>query len=71
MKVWDDGPGVPPELRESIFEPFFTTKDHGTGLGLSGAREAAETLRGRLVLDPVGPGACFSVYLPHSEEGRQ
>jgi signal transduction histidine kinase len=70
VRVWDDGPGVPPELGESIFEPFFTTKDHGTGLGLPGAREAAETLGGRLVLDPIGPGACFSVYLPHSEERR-
>jgi signal transduction histidine kinase len=70
VRVWDDGPGVPAELAESIFEPFFTTKDHGTGLGLPGAREAAETLGGRLVLDPVGPGACFSVYLPHSEERR-
>jgi two-component system NtrC family sensor kinase len=33
----DNGPGIPPEIREKIFEPFFTTKatGEGTGLGLS------------------------------------
>src|SRR3984957_12145096 len=33
--VEDNGPGVPPELREQIFNPFFTSKKDGVGLGLS------------------------------------
>ncbi|WP_424493737.1 two-component regulator propeller domain-containing protein [Salinimicrobium sp. GXAS 041] len=35
--ISDNGPGIPPEIRERIFEPFFTTKPtgEGTGLGLS------------------------------------
>ncbi len=29
----DNGPGLPPEVRESLFEPFISTK-HGKGVGL-------------------------------------
>ena len=39
IEVRDDGPGVPPELREKIFAPFFTTREKGTGLGLAFVRE--------------------------------
>jgi len=35
ITVWDNGPGIPPELIEEIFVPFFTTKNAGTGIGLS------------------------------------
>jgi signal transduction histidine kinase len=37
IRIRDDGPGVPPEVREKMFNPFFTTKPagEGTGLGLS------------------------------------
>lgn len=30
----DNGPGIPPEIRDKIFDPFFTTKDVGKGMGL-------------------------------------
>ena len=29
----DNGPGVPPDLRDKIFTPFFTTKKAGQGTG--------------------------------------
>lgn len=64
VKVHDDGIGIPRELRETVFEPFFTTRQEGTGLGLNNAREAAESLGGRLTLEDEGSGACFAVYLP-------
>ncbi|SMC20584.1 PAS domain S-box-containing protein [Desulfacinum hydrothermale DSM 13146] len=37
MRVWDDGPGIDPAIRDKIFDPFFSTKSpgEGTGLGLS------------------------------------
>ncbi|MFC7068847.1 ATP-binding protein [Halobaculum lipolyticum] len=33
--VADDGPGVPPDIREEVFEHGFTTDDEGTGFGLA------------------------------------
>ena len=37
ITICDNGPGIPPEIREKMFNPFFTTKPagEGTGLGLS------------------------------------
>jgi two-component system C4-dicarboxylate transport sensor histidine kinase DctB len=70
IRVHDDGPGIPDAIRESVFDPFFTTKREGTGLGLTSAREAAESFDGRLVLEPAEQGACFAVFLRRSEGPR-
>jgi two-component system nitrogen regulation sensor histidine kinase NtrY len=37
--VIDNGCGVPPHLTREVFLPFFTTKPHGSGIGLSLARQ--------------------------------
>ncbi|MDE2356079.1 MAG: PAS domain-containing protein [Alphaproteobacteria bacterium] len=35
VRVIDNGPGVPPSLKDHLFEPFVTTKAAGAGLGLA------------------------------------
>ena len=50
VRVVDDGPGVPDEIKDRIFDPFFTTKGvgEGTGLGLDIARRLVERHDGRI-----------------------
>jgi signal transduction histidine kinase len=65
----DEGPGVPPEIRERVFEPFVTLgKKRGTGLGLAVARRFVEDHGGRLdLLPPPAPpvrGARFRLVVP-------
>jgi PAS domain S-box-containing protein len=40
--VEDDGPGVPPEDRESVFDMGYSTRREGTGFGLPIVREIAD-----------------------------
>lgn len=65
ITVADEGPGVPPEIRDRLFEPFVTRgKKSGTGLGLAVARRFVEDHGGTLELLPEGPGARFRIALP-------
>lgn len=67
VRVSDDGPGVPEELRPRLFEKFVTGRlpGRGAGLGLLFCRLAVEAHGGRITLenDP-GPGATFAFTLP-------
>lgn len=64
VRVQDNGPGIPANLRDRLFHPFVTTKATGAGLGL--------TLVAKLVADHQGvidfesePGrTVFRVLLP-------
>ena len=40
--VEDDGPGIPPENRESVFDAGYSTTAGGTGFGLSIVKQVAE-----------------------------
>jgi len=69
LRVADNGPGIPPELRERVFEPFFTTKSYGegTGLGLSQVFGFAKQVGGAVTVDSeLGKGSTFTLFMPAS-----
>jgi signal transduction histidine kinase len=67
VDVTDDGPGIPPEIRERVFDSFFTTKDvgHGIGLGLATAhRIVVDRHNGTITVDSDPGATSFHVWLP-------
>jgi two-component system sensor histidine kinase TctE len=69
LEVEDDGPGIPPDLRQRVRERFYhadTGGDgQGSGLGLSIVEEIARTHRGRLlILDGSTGGARMRAEFP-------
>ncbi|MDJ0521808.1 MAG: PAS domain S-box protein [Planctomycetota bacterium] len=68
IRVHDNGPGIPPDVRKHIFDPFFTTKESGTGLGLGICFGIVEEHGGTITLDEsVETGACFVISVPVAE----
>ncbi|GAA1814523.1 PAS domain S-box protein [Planosporangium flavigriseum] len=72
IRVRDNGPGVPEELRDDLFEPFTRGTDssaraNGTGLGLYIVRSLAEANSGRVWHEPRSPqGSDFTLRLARS-----
>ena len=67
FSIEDNGPGVPPSIRDRIFKSYFTTKPVGvgTGIGLSISKTIVERHNGRIFFEEVAPtGARFVVELP-------
>jgi two-component system nitrogen regulation sensor histidine kinase NtrY len=69
VTVRDEGPGIPPELRDRIFDPYFTTKREGTGLGLAIAKKIVLQHGGDLAASahPEG-GAQLTLSFPIAED---
>jgi signal transduction histidine kinase len=55
IRVKDNGPGIPADLRQRIFEPFVTTKQAGTGLGLFISAQLARAMGGELLYRDLQP----------------
>ena len=73
IRITDNGPGMPEEVKKRIFDPFFTTKPvgSGTGLGLSVSYQIiVEKHKGQLhCISTPGEGTEFIIQIP-SEQRR-
>jgi two-component system sensor histidine kinase PilS (NtrC family) len=70
IRVSDNGPGIPHDIRDRLFDPFFTTKPGGTGLGLAVVHRAIEAHRGYVLVDSNPRGTRFTIVLPRSRPTR-
>ncbi|ARK29271.1 histidine kinase N-terminal domain-containing protein [Halalkalibacter krulwichiae] len=64
IKISNNGPTIPLEVRETIFEPFFTTKDLGTGIGLYVCKNIIEKHQGIMTCDSNEEETTFLISLP-------
>jgi two-component system, OmpR family, sensor histidine kinase SenX3 len=77
ITVEDHGIGIEHEEIKQIFEPFYRSpavtgsQVHGTGLGLTLAKNFAEAMGGHLtVQSKVGVGSSFTIHLPAAGGGQ-
>jgi len=65
LRVSDDGPGIPAELRERMFDPFVTGRAGGSGLGLAVVHRAVQAHRGVILVDSGAErGTSFTILFP-------
>jgi signal transduction histidine kinase len=66
VRITDDGPGIPADIKGRIFDPFFTTKGvgQGTGLGLDIVRRILRRHAGEVEVDSEPGRTEFRVILP-------
>ena len=70
IEVADNGPGIPPALREKVFERFYRIENSrtgdGNGLGLALARAITRLHGGEIWLEDASPGlrVCMSFPAP-------
>jgi len=76
LGVSDQGPGIPPELREKVFERYFqgsqgnTRAYEGLGVGLPLARAVIQQLGGSLRILDAPSGCRIGLYLPACGSGE-
>jgi two-component system nitrogen regulation sensor histidine kinase GlnL len=64
LQVIDNGPGIPPELRDRVFHPLVSGREGGTGLGLTLAQTFAQQHHGSIECESRPGRTVFTILLP-------
>jgi signal transduction histidine kinase len=68
LAFFDDGPGIPRNVRDKIFTPYYTTKKSGTGLGLSTVHKIVTDAGGEIRMETSHwGGARFVMEFPREK----
>jgi signal transduction histidine kinase len=71
VRVRDEGPGFPAQLRSRLFLPCKSTREGGSGIGLSICKQLADHLGATLDLSEAPGGGCvFTFGLPVEPRGQ-
>jgi signal transduction histidine kinase len=73
IRISDNGPGIPPAIRETLFQPFVSSgKENGTGLGLTVAQKILQDHGGDIVVESSGTAqTVFRIFLPSDFQALQ
>ena len=64
LHVEDNGPGVPPEIRDRIFFPLVSGRDGGSGLGLTLAQDFVQQHHGLIECESEPGRTLFKIQIP-------
>jgi two-component system nitrogen regulation sensor histidine kinase GlnL len=64
IQIIDNGPGIPPLIRDTLFYPMVSSKESGTGLGLSIAQTLINHHGGKIEVDSHPGKTEFILYIP-------
>jgi two-component system, sensor histidine kinase and response regulator len=70
IEIQDNGPGIPPELREKVFERFYQSSQgdsrsyEGLGVGLTIAQAVFQSLRGNIEIQDSAQGTLVHAFIP-------
>jgi|GEM_PF-2676052 len=73
LTIRDNGPGMPPEVRDRCMEPFVTTKSSSSsgGMGLALVRTFVASAGGSICVDStVGKGTAFTIVIPLAKNAK-
>jgi two-component system sensor kinase FixL len=71
FRVWDNGPGLPEDIRERLFEPLRSSKREGLGLGLAICWAIVEAHGGRILVHESVPGSTeFRFTIPLQQDQK-
>jgi two-component system nitrogen regulation sensor histidine kinase GlnL len=68
IRISDNGPGIPEELRESLFFPMVSGRPEGSGLGLAISQAVVARHKGLIECDSEPGQTDFNIYLPLEHE---
>jgi two-component system nitrogen regulation sensor histidine kinase GlnL len=71
LKVIDDGPGIPADIRERVFYPLVSGRDGGSGLGLTLAQSFVQQHLGTIECESRPGHTCFTIRMPLGPGRRQ
>lgn len=71
IEIIDDGPGVPPELRDRLFYPMVTGRAEGTGLGLSIAQSLVQRHGGLIEFESAPGHTVFTILIPIDQASEE
>jgi len=64
LRVIDNGPGIPDEIKERVFDPLFSGREGGSGLGLTLAQAYVQQNGGLVEFDSRPGRTEFRILLP-------
>jgi len=70
IKITDNGPGIPAEIKDTLFFPMVSGKAGGTGLGLSIAQTLLHQHGGWIDCESWPGQTSFTLYLPLNNSGE-